>query len=298
MRHLSLDQIQSLIEVIKRGSYTAAASELHLTQPAISLHVQELENRLQVKLVERVGRRIRPTAAGRELEQLGRRLLDQADETQRIMRRYSQGFMGQVRIGMSMTVLIYLMPPIIRDLKARAPAIELVVKTGFSVGTMEAVAANDLDIGLCIGAKSDRIIEAIPLGSERLAAIFPPDTADVPGIIEPGMIARWPVILGNPRSALRTLVDNWIGPDNRVPPIMELDNVAAIKSVVAGGLGVSLVPEIAIREEDRLGRLIVRPLRPVLERTLILVQRKDKLADPAITKVREALTEQIRLATA
>ena len=115
MRQINLDQIRSLIEVIACGSFTSAAHELNLTQPAVSLHVQELEHRFKVKLVDRVGRRVTPTSAGMELAAIGQRLLDQADDAQRIMRQYVDGFVGQVRMGMSMTVLIYLMPPYVID---------------------------------------------------------------------------------------------------------------------------------------------------------------------------------------
>ena len=104
------------------------------------------------------------------------------------------------------------------------------------------------------------------------------------------MIDRWPIVLGNPRSALRRLVEDWIGTAGPVPrPVMELDNVTAIKSVIGAGLGVSLVPALAIRDNDQEGRLIVRPLSPPINRSLLLVQRKDKAGDAAIHHVRAAL---------
>ena len=290
MRQLNLDQVRSLIEVIACGSFTAAAHELHLTQPAVSLQVQELENRFGLKLVERVGRQMKPTPAGRELAEIGARLLEQVEEAHRAMRRHGEGWVGQVRIGMSMTVLIYLMPAVIRHLKQTVPSLELAIKTGYTEGTLQGVRDNELDLGICTGPLTDKAVDIVEAGSDPLVAIFPPDAADIPDLIEPAMIGRWPIILGNPRSALRALVAEWIGTAGPVPrPVMELDNVAGIKSVVGAGLGVSVVPALAIGGDDRLGRLIVRPLAPEIDRPLLLIQRKDKADAPAIRHVRAAL---------
>lgn len=290
MRQLNLDQVRSLIEVIRVGSFTSAAAELYLTQPAVSLHVQELENRFKVKLVERVGRRMTATAAGVELAAIGQRLLDEVDEAHRVMRRYVDGFVGQVRIGMSMTVLIYLMPPVIRQLRSTVPSLELTIRTRFSENTLQGVRDNELDLGICTGPVSDKSVEITEIGLDRLMAILPPDAGDAPGLITPAILKRWPLILGNPRSALRHLVEEWIGVDGPVPrPVMELDNVAGIKSVVGSGLGASLVPLIAIGDDGQDGRLLVRPLDPPVNRSLLLVQRKDKAEDAAIRHVRAAL---------
>ena len=290
MRQLNLDQIRALIEVIACGSFTAAAQELHLTQPAVSLQVQELESRFRLKLVERVGRRISPTPAGRELAAIGQRLLDQVDEAHRLMRRYGEGGVGEVRIGMSMTALIYLMPAVIRALKQAVPSLELVIRTGFSEATLQAVRDNELDLGLCTGPLADKAIDVVEVGADPLVAIFPPDMQDLPDAIEPAMMSRWPVILGNPRSSLRALVAEWIGIAGPVPrPVMELDNVAGIKSVVGAGLGASIIPALAMGDDEPPGRLIVRPLVPEINRPLLLIQRKDKAGDRAIQHVRAAL---------
>ena len=290
MRQLNLDQIRSLIEVIDCGSFTSAAHELNLTQPAVSLHLQELEIRFKVKLVDRVGRRVTATAAGTELAAIGQRLLDQSDEAHRIMRRYVDGFVGQVRIGMSMTVLIYLMPPVIRALKRTVPSLELSIRTRFSENTLQGVRDNELDLGLCTGPINDKSVVVTEVGIDSLMAIWPADADDIPDAITPAYLKRWPLILGHPRSALRHLVEEWIGVDGPVPrPIMELDNVAGIKSVVGAGLGASLVPMIAIGDDGEAGRLLVRPLDPPISRSLLLVQRKDKADDAAIRHVRAAL---------
>jgi DNA-binding transcriptional LysR family regulator len=294
MRQLNLDQVKALIEVIECGSFTAAAARLNLTQPAVSLQIQELESRFQVGLIERVGRHIRPTPAGLELARIGRRLIAEAEEAHLVMRRYSAGFLGQVRLGTTMTALIYVMPPVIRDLKVTAPLIELRIRTDFSGGTLQAVYDNELDLGLCVGPVNNRHVEAILLNREPLVAIFASDWPGVPDVVEPAMLSRWPLILGNPKSALRALTESWIrtaGPPPR--PVMELDNVAGIKSVVGAGLGVSIIPAILIDEHARDRQVTARPLSPPIDRELYLVMRRDKADDPVIRLVRDAILRHL-----
>lgn len=294
MRQLSLDQIRALIEVVKLGSFTAAAHELHLTQPAVSLQVQELEQRFGVKLVERLGRRVRPTPAGAELAAHGHELLRLCEDANRAMRRYRDGFIGQSRVGMSMTVLIYMMPPVIRRLRAEMPSLELVIRTGFSEATMQGVRDGTLDIGLCTGPVTDKSVECLPLLADELVAVFPREQQDIPASVRPDMVAQWPVILGNQRSALRQLVASWLGSAGPVPrPIMELDNIAGIKSVVGAGLGMSFIPELAVTEADA-ARLVVRRLEPPIVRELLIVQRADRAGEPVVSHVREALMRQTR----
>jgi molybdate transport repressor ModE-like protein len=88
MRSLNLDQLRAFIEVIERGSFTAAAKELNLTQPAVTHQVQELERRFKVPLVERFGKRAYLTQAGETLIEHARQLLAQDSRTQIDMRRF------------------------------------------------------------------------------------------------------------------------------------------------------------------------------------------------------------------
>lgn len=103
MRSLNLDQLRAVIE---RGSFTAAAKELNLTQPAVTHQVQELERRFKIALVERLGKRAYLTQAGERLIEHARLLLEEDSRPQLTMRRFDDGWLGQVRIGTSMTVLM------------------------------------------------------------------------------------------------------------------------------------------------------------------------------------------------
>ena len=95
MRSLNLDQLRAFVEVVERGSFTAAAKELNLTQPAVTHQVQELERRFQVALVERFGKRAYLTEAGEKLIEHARNLLEEDSHTQVMMRRFGDGWLGR-----------------------------------------------------------------------------------------------------------------------------------------------------------------------------------------------------------
>ena len=96
MRNLSLDQLRTLIEVVALGSFTEAAKRLHLTQPAISQQIRELENRCDLQLVERIGKRAFATPAGSELILHGRRIMAEAEHALAAVRHHRMGTAGRV----------------------------------------------------------------------------------------------------------------------------------------------------------------------------------------------------------
>jgi DNA-binding transcriptional LysR family regulator len=145
MRSLNLDQLRAFVEVVERGSFTAAAKELNLTQPAVTHQLQELERRFQVSLVERFGKRAYLTQAGEKLIEHARNLLDEDSRTHVAMRRFGDGWLGRVRVGTSMTVLMYVLPPILRQLKTDHPQLEINLKTGLTTTTLQMLKINALD---------------------------------------------------------------------------------------------------------------------------------------------------------
>ena len=123
---IHLGQLQTFVHVVKHGSFSAAAQRLGITQPAVSLQIRQLEKRLGTSLVERVGRRARPTAAGGELlvyaEQIDAVVAAAIDA---VMRR-ATGALGRVRLGTGATACIFLLPRILKDLRAKGVTILMV----------------------------------------------------------------------------------------------------------------------------------------------------------------------------
>ena len=278
MRSLNLDQLKALVEVVAHGNFTAAAKELNLTQPAVTHQIQELERRLNVTLVERLGKRAYLTEAGEKLVDHARSLLDEDSRARTEMRRFADGWLGRVRIGTSMTLLMYLLPPLLRQLKTDHPQLEINLKAGLTATTLEMLKTNALDLGLCALPIEDPTFEVTPLFKDELVAILPTGIKRPPNNVTPGFLSQSPLILVNVNSALRRTVTGWLGAAGTPPkPVMEFDNVEAIKSMVEVGLGASIVPSLCLGAGHvSKSHMIVRPLSPRLAREVGLVKLRGK----------------------
>jgi DNA-binding transcriptional LysR family regulator len=291
MRSLNLDQLRAFVEVVERGSFTAAARELNLTQPAVTHQVHELEGRFKVPLVDRLGKRASATHAGEKLIEHARQLLDEDARAHASMRRFVDGSLGRVRIGTSMTVLIYLLPPILRRLKADHPQLEINLKGGLTSTTLSMLRTNTLDLGLCALPIDDPAFEVVPLFNDELVAILPATLPNVPKRVTPAFLARCPLVLGNEDSALHRTIIDWLSAAGPMPkPVMQFDNVEAIKSVVAVGLGASIVPSLCVGAGHvTTANTLVVPLKPRVSRSVGLVRMRGKQDTDAMKIVSAAL---------
>jgi len=290
MRNLNLDQLRALIEVVELGSFTDAAKRLHLTQPAISLQIRELEKRCGVQLVERVGKRALATAAGRELIMRGQKIMADAEHALAAVRDHRAGASGRVHIGTGPTALVYLLPPVLRALRESHPNIEVVVTTGTTHSISEAILANQIDLGLTALPIESQDLAAVPVRTDPMVAIIPSTEPDIPTEVTPSYVAGRELILEFQRVPHRQLSRAWLRSGGIEPrPTMEFDGIDAIKGAVSAGLGMAIVPAPAMTQGPPVNNVVVRPLDPPLVRTLGLVERRGRARPPALKVVREAI---------
>ena len=148
MRSLNLDQLRALLRVVELGSFSAAARQLNLTQPAVSLQIRELERRFGVRLIERLGKRAHTTAPGATLVEAARRIFHECDLIDAAMRPYRDGWIGRVQIGATNTMLVHVLPPILRELSLEHPGIDLHVTNMPTRESVERILQNRLDLAL------------------------------------------------------------------------------------------------------------------------------------------------------
>ncbi|PKR47756.1 LysR family transcriptional regulator [Thalassospira marina] len=296
MRGFNLDQLQAFADVVDLGSFSAAAERCNLSQPAISQQVKLLEQRLGVKLIERIGKRAMPTAAGKALRaQIGP--IDQAIRgALDAVAPFGSGVQGQVRIGCGATACIYFLPAVLAGIRQKYPDLEISVKTGNTADMARLVETNDLDIGFVTLPFASRALEITPVMKDPFVAIFAanPETAsggDISdGPISPGEIAELPLVLFEQGSNTRTIADDWLRKTGRsVRPVMELGSVEAIKELVGAGLGASILPSMAIVAGRSHLPVQARALAPALGRDLAIVMRRDKTLTQGLRVVRDGI---------
>jgi DNA-binding transcriptional LysR family regulator len=289
MRALNPDHLATLSEVIAVGSFSAAAQRLSLTQPAVSQQIRQLERRLGVRLIERVGKRARPTAAGAELLKHARHIEAAFDTAIAAVAAHRDDVVGRVRLGTGATACIYLLPRLLRSLRTRYPRLDIVVKTGNTPDILRDLEDNALDVALVTLPAPGRNFAVTPVLDDEFVAIFPVGER-APAIATPASLAERSVVLYEPGGHTQRLVADWfVRAGLSLRPVMELGSVEAIKRLVAAGLDCAILPRIAVTEDAKDGQFRIRPLSPRLFRKLGVVIRRDKPLGRSLREVVRAL---------
>jgi DNA-binding transcriptional LysR family regulator len=288
MRRLNLDQLATFAKVVETGSFSAAAEKLGLTQPAVSLQIRQLEKRLGAALLERAGKKARPTAAGSELLGHADRIDAAVASAIESVARHASETIGHVRLGTDNTVTIFLLPPVLGALRKRYPGLEISVSTGNAADIVKAVEENRIDLALATLPVSGRALEVSPVIEDAIVAIAPRDMA-LPQRLTAANLAKLPLLLSQPGSASRRITDRWFARgDATINPAMTLGSAEAIKAMAIAGLGCGILPEMAVGKEGR-EAFVVRELSPRLHRTLGVVIRKDKRLSKGLKAAYDAL---------
>jgi DNA-binding transcriptional LysR family regulator len=289
VRSLNLDQLHAVVAVVRLGSFSAAARHLNLTQPAVSLQVRELEGRLGVQLVERLGKRAFATAAGAELIERAHRIEREVDDALDAMRRRREGGLARVRIGTGAAILAHLLPPVLRALRRKHPSIEMVVTTGTTDVISAQVARNELDVGLVTLPVKERSLKIVAVREDPMLAVLPPTEQHAPPTLDAAALARYPLILDPTGAQMHEIARDWFRAAGIEPrSSMELGHIA-IRHIISAGLGASILPIEAVLGDATSAPVVVRGLNPPLTRSLVIVCRSDKREGAALTQVREAL---------
>lgn len=286
MTTLNLGYLATFRLVIQRGSFSAAADVLGISQPAVSLQIRQLEQFLQTRLVERTGRGIKATAAGQALLIHGERIEQAVDETLRSVSAFNHDVSGTITLGTGATACIHLLPPLLRQLRSDYPLLRVGVTTGNTLDIVRAIEENRLDMGLVTLAVSGRALDVMPVMDEEFVFIASQAQQAMFTDLRPDALHTLPLIAFESGSGTRALIDGWFEASGlTIAPAMQLGSIEAIKRMVRSGLGYSIVPKMAVEQKaDREG-LCVSSLSPVLQRQLAVVMRQDKILSKGISGI-------------
>lgn len=256
MVNISPRQLDVFVQVAVLGSVRAAAERLHLTQPAASMALAEMERQLDTPVFDRQRGRLHLNARGRELLPLAQELLERHAEFGRRARVEGAALAGELRIGASNTVGNYRVGELLGAFVRANPQVAIRLR----VANTETIAAAMLDHGLDIGCVEGPVthpqLQVRPWRDDLLAVCAAPGhplarkrglkPADFAG-------ARW--VLREPGSATRATSERVL---SQLPPgetVLELDQIEAIKQVVVAGLGIACLPAVAITDAVAAGHL-------------------------------------------
>lgn len=286
MTTLNLGYLATFRLVIQRGSFSAAADVLGISQPAVSLQIRQLEQFLQTRLVERTGRGIKATAAGQALLVHGERIEQAVDETLRSVSAFNHDVSGTITLGTGATACIHLLPPLLQQLRSDYPLLRVGVTTGNTLDIVRAIEENRLDMGLVTLPVSGRALDVMPVMDEEFVFIASQAQQAMFTDLRPDALHTQPLIAFESGSGTRALIDGWFEASGlTIAPAMQLGSIEAIKRMVRSGLGYSIVPKMAVEQKaDREG-LCVSSLSPLLQRQLAVVMRQDKILSKGISGI-------------
>ncbi len=262
------------LTVVKERSFTRAAEKLYRTQPAISLAIQRLENDLGERLLDRSGRELTLTEAGKLVYDCARRQENLQRELSNQLAELRNKAIGRLVIGANESMTFYLLPYICQ-FRQQFPKIKLVVQRSRSTELPDHLAAGDVDFGIISYKPDDERFDSVPLYTDHLSFVMPPNhrlaTRKVISIKDLGMET---FVGHNVASPYR---DNVIREFQRhkVPLNVDLEmpTVESVRLMVQAGQGLAFLPRLCVEQDLQQGLLKeVKVKEILLERTIYLVR--------------------------
>ncbi len=237
-------------------SFSRAAEELGLTQPSVTARIQGLERDMQETLFERNGRGVGLTEVGTSFLPHVQRVLRALQDGRDAVQSLRQLELGTLRLGAAPTISTYVLPELVKEFRSRYPGLDVTVRTEYSDQIVQMVLADEVHVGLERTISHPEVI-TVPLYQEEVVLVTSPEHPFAKrGAATSEEVSRQPLIMFNQGSSYYTLVHDALRKAGAlVTPMMELDNMEATKKMVEEGLGVAMLPRVAIEREVQRGEL-------------------------------------------
>lgn len=276
MGTLSMKQLRYFDALARNGHFGRAAAECAISQPALSMQIKELEEALAAPLVERGARQVRLTALGEEFARRAHDILRAVDELEDLARARAHPLLGRLRIGVIPTVAPYLLPGVITALQDRYPGLDLRPREAVTPKLIEDLAAGRLDTAIVALPVSEGGLAEMALFEEEFVLVRPAAEAASPVPSAEGLREMRLLLLGEGH-CFRDQALAFCAPGNRRAPrdLMEGSSLSTLVQMVGAGIGVTLLPEMAVPVETRSARVALQRLRaPRPKRTIGMVWRR------------------------
>jgi DNA-binding transcriptional LysR family regulator len=283
--HITLRQLRIFEAVARFSSISRAAKELHLTQPAVSMQVKQLEQQVGLPLLEQIGKRLFLTEAGLELRAHAQRIEAQTNELKTAMdgfRGLQRGFLGVAVVSTAN----YFLPPVIAMLNERHPGMRISLQVANREAVLAALADNRTDLAITGEPPLNAELVAVPIKDNPLVIIAAPThpLAQL-NTIPFKQLAKETFVLREPGSGTRAMIDRHFAQAQiEYSAGCEFNTNEAIKLAVQAGLGLALISQQTIELELETKRLVMLPVEgfPIVRRWYA-VHRYDKRLSAAAT---------------
>jgi len=291
---MNLHHLRLFTAVVDHGGFTKAAHALHLSQPAISKSLSELERQLHVKLLDRSGRSVRLTEAGRLLHARGRELFGVESAAERELRELRGLKRGVLRVAASTTIATYVFPPVLGRFRMRHPGVRLRVCSANTRSVLKMLLESYVDVALVEGPVSNASVDVKPWIDDELVVIAPADHTIVGRRVSVEELPRFPFLVREPGSGTRVVSQRALAQHGvRLTNTTRVGGTEAIKQAVAAGLGLAIVSRAAAADQIALGKIAVIAVDGlVIRRTLTQIKLRDRVSTGAARELESLLDEE------
>ena len=282
---MDFDQLITFLEVAKLGSFSRAGQKVFRSQSAVSAQIRQLEQEYGDRLLDRSGKDVTLTPAGRVLLAYAERLTQLRDESKLAVADHGTSPRGRLVVGANEATCLYVLPDVFAKYCHLHPEVQLSIYRNFSYKIVEKLENGTIDVGIVTLPVKSAKLKTIPIFRDQLLWMVSPQNRlaklDAVAVSE---IAREPMLL--PKTGYtRRLMDKLLHPyESELQVRMELPSVGMIKSFVAAGLGVSLISSSFAKDQVLAGRVKLIPIRDQeLWRELGIAYRRDRTHTRATT---------------
>ncbi|KFX68955.1 LysR family transcriptional regulator [Pseudomonas taeanensis MS-3] len=286
---MTVKQLRAFLAVAQSLSFVQACERLHLSQPALSLAIKNLETSLGGPLLVRTTRSVGLTPEGELLLPIARRLLADWDNTEELLRQHFTLQLGKISIAAMPSFAGNLLPVALKAFRSRHPRVNVAVHDVINEQVLEMVRNRRVELGIAFEPDSLGGLDFTPFYTDRFVAVVPADSplAERCELSWAQLLQESFITLQRP-SAVRLLLEDSVAAEHgRLPVAFESHQLVTVGRMVAQGLGVSAVPSLCIQQMEELGARCVALHTPRVERRVGLL----RLAEHELSTAAQALSD-------
>ncbi|PCJ87205.1 MAG: LysR family transcriptional regulator [Thiotrichaceae bacterium] len=270
-------------------NFTKAGEHLHMTQPAVTFQIRQLEDQFNTRLFDRTHNKVTLTEAGKQVYMYADRILKLYDDMSHSITEMTGDVSGGVSLGASTTIAEYMLPLLIGKFKMKYPDVNISLKESNSEDIVAMVENNVVDLAIVEGSVNNKNLIVEQCRVDPLVVIMPnKHVLATESALHVSQILGHPFICRESGSGTQEAITNYVekqSPDSVLNVCFELSSPEAIKGAVEAGMGISIVSRASIDKELKLGTLTAVELSPKLERPFSFVRQRYKFKSRAADKL-------------
>ncbi|MCR9137964.1 MAG: LysR substrate-binding domain-containing protein [Alphaproteobacteria bacterium] len=292
MNNLTLRQLRYFDALARHGHFGRAADACAISQPALSMQIKELEESLGTELFERGARQVRLTNFGEEFAVRARDILRSVNELGDLARASQERLVGRLRLGVIPTIAPYLLPTIIGQLTHRYDGVELQLRETLTATLIRELSEGRIDAAIVALPVSEPSLSEVALFDENFVLVRPGEDAGKP-VPSREMLREMRLLLLEEGHCFRDQALSFCNMHSALPrELLDGSSLSTLVQMVSAGIGVTLIPEMAVDVETRSASVSVTRFRkPQPSRTIGMIWRKTSPLAKQLMQISEVVRQ-------